>query len=191
MPLIQIAQPAVGPVSVAEVLDAAGMDVAEFNAQATIAINALREDLEKKTKLAFITQTKELVLDSFPKKEIDLDQGNVQNIVFVKYLDPDGVEQTLSNDRYMLDNVSKPKNWLLPAYGTSWPEIFGTVNSLRIRFIVGYGDTAADVPESIRQWIIVNAVQMLSNPDGLAQQTLSPLPIFDRLIDTYIVHQAF
>lgn len=190
MPLIQIAPPAVEPVSVAEVLDAARVDDTAFNAQAEIVIKALRKHAEARTGRAFITQTMELVLDGFPSADIDLLLPNVQSIVSVKYLDTAGIEQTLASNNYALDNVSTP-SWLLSAYGTRWPDTLAMNNALRIRFNVGYGAAAGDVEEDIRLWIITHATQMLNSPDGLVDQTLRPLPFVDRLLDSHIVYKAF
>lgn len=190
MPLIQIAQPLVEPVSVAEVLDAARIDDAAFNAQAAIVIKAVRKHAEARLGRALIAQTMELVLDGFPTADIDLLLPAVQNVVSVKYLDSEGAEQTLASNRYVLDNVSTP-SWLLPAYGTSWPETIAMANVLRIRFTVGYGETAADVPDDIRLWIITHATQMLSSPDGMVDQSIRPLPFIDRLLDPYVVYRVF
>lgn len=190
MPLIQIVAPSVEPVSVAEVLDASRIDDAVFNSQATIAIKALRLHAEARIGRPLITQTLELVLDGFPCGEIDLLLPNVQSIVSVKYIDVLKNTQTLSSAEYTLDADSTP-SWLLPAYGTDWPATLATANALRVRFIAGYGDTAADVPEDIRCWIIAHCTQILNSPDGMVTQDFRPLPFVDRLLDPYIVYRAF
>jgi uncharacterized phiE125 gp8 family phage protein len=190
MPLIQIAEPTVEPVSVAEVLDSARIDDTAFNAQATIIIKALRKHAEARIGRALITQTMELVLDGFPSGEIDLLLPNVQSITSVKYFDIAGAEQTLASNKYGLDNVTTP-NWLIPAYNTTWPDTFSMANALRIQFIVGYGDAGSDVPEDIRLWIIAHAGQALDSSNGLIDQAFRPLPFVDRLLDPYIVYRAF
>ncbi len=189
MPLITITQPAIEPVSVAEVLDAFHSESTLYNAQAAIIIKSLRKHAEARIGRALITQTIELVIDRFPDADIDLLLPNVQSITSVKYIDKAGAEQTMANNLYSLDSASTP-SWLLPAYGTSWPETLDAANSLRVRFNVGYGDSASDVPEEIRLWIIVHATQMLGSPDGLVEQSYRPLPFVDRLLDPYIVYHA-
>lgn len=190
MPLIQIAEPAVEPVSVAELIDSARVDDAAFNAQAAIAIKALRKHAEARIGRALITQTMELVLDAFPIADIDLLLPNVQSIVSVKYIDTAGAEQTLAANQYALDASSTPA-WLLPAWGTSWPETRDQANALRIQFVVGYGNAGSSVPEDIRLWILAHATQLLQNPDGMSPQDFRPLPFIDRLLDPYIVYRAF
>lgn len=191
MALKQIDPPLVEPVSVAEVLDSfRGDDEAAFTQQATRLIRSLRRHAEARIGRALITQTMELVLDAFPSAEIDLLIPNVQSIVSVTYIDPDQQTVTLDPSAYSLDKDSTP-SWLLPAYDTTWPETLNTTNALRVRFKVGYGDTAEDVPEEIRDWIITHATQRLGSPDGLSDQAYKPLPFVDRLLDPYIVYRAF
>lgn len=189
MPLIQITEPSVEPVSVAEVRDSARIDDTTFDAQAAIVIKALRKHAEARTGRALINQTMELVLDAFPVVDIDLLLPNVQSIVSVKYLDLAGAEQTLASNKYALDTSSTP-SWLLPAYGTTWPETIAVANALRVRFVVGYGAAGANVPEDIRLWIIAHATQLLENSDGMSHQDFRPLPFVDRLLDPYIVFRA-
>lgn len=190
MSLIQISDPAVEPVTVAEVLDAARIDDPVFSVQALIAIKALRKHAEARIGRALITQTMELVLDAFPCEGVDLLLPNVKSIISVKYIDASAVEQTLINTSYSLDKDSTPCR-LFPVYGAAWPKALAAANALRIRFIVGYGDAGSNVPEDIRLWIIAHATQVLGSPDGHIDQAFRPLPFIDRLLDPYIVYRAF
>ena len=191
MPLIHINAPEVEPVTVSEVMDAfRGDDEAAFTAQATMVIKALRRMAEAMTGRALITQTMELVLDDFPRGEIDLLLPNVQSIASVKYLDINDDEQQLSSNKYVLDNVGTPCR-LFSVMNTAWPDTVAMVNAVRVRFVVGFGAAGSDVPEDIRIWIIAHAVQILNNPDGMVDQTFRPLPFIDRLLDQYVVYRVF
>lgn len=187
MPLIDIAAPAAEPVSVADVKAAARIDSdnTAFDAALAMILPGLRRQAEARTGRRLITQTVELVLDAFPAAEIDLLLPGVQAITSVKYLDAiDGTEQTLAADQYTLDDASTPCR-LAPAYDVEWPDTWDTTNAVRIRFTVGYGDAASDVPEDIRLWIIAHAVQALQSPAGLGAD--SALPYVDGLLDAYRV----
>lgn len=185
MPLIEITAPAAEPVTAAEVKAAAKIDGTEFDTQITIAIAALRALAEQKLGRRLITQTCEIVLDAFPAAEIDLQLPDVQAISSVKYLEATaGTETTLASDQYSLDGDSTPC-WLLPAYDTDWPDTYDTVNAVRVRFTVGYGSSASDVPQEIRLWIIAHAVQALNSASGLSFDNLAPLPFVDRLLDRH------
>jgi len=189
MPLIEISGPAGEPVTSAEIKAAARIDGSEFDSQLAIIIPALRHRAEALTGRRLITQTVELVLDAFPAADIDLLLPNVQSIVSVKYIDTAGVEQTLASNLYSLDSASTPC-WLLPAYGTDWPETLATANAVRVRFTVGYGAGAANVPYDIRLWLIAHAAQVLRVPEGITQGDLRELPFVDHLLDAHKVWRA-
>ena len=61
---------------------------------------------------------------------------------------------------------------------------------MRVRFVAGYGATAASVPDDIRLWMIAHACQVLRLPEGITSGTLAPLPFVDRLLDAYMVWRA-
>lgn len=186
MPLIDISGPSGEPVTSAEIKAAARIDASEFDAQIAIIIPALRHQAEARLGRRLITQTVELVIDAFPSAEIDLKLPSVQSIVSVKYIDTAGVEQTLASSTYSLDDSSTPC-WLLPAYGTDWPSTLDTANAVRVRFVVGYGDAAADVPSDIRLWMIAHAAQVLRIPEGITTGELRALPFVDHLLDAHRV----
>ena len=177
MSLIDIIPPGAEPVTVAEVKTSARIDGADLDADIGLDITAMRSQAEALIGRRLITQTVELVLDAFHAAEIDLQLPDVQSVTSVIYIDGDGTEQTLAGSAYSLDGVSTPC-LLLPAYGTTWPATLDTVNAVRIRFVVGFGDAAADVPAEIRRWIIAKAAET---------QGIPPSPFVDRLLDAWKV----
>lgn len=181
MPLIQITAPASDPITAAEVKASARIDGAEFDIQLAIIIPALVKQAEALTGRVFIARTMELVLDGFPAAEIDLVLPNVTSIVSVKYVDPNGITQTMADTDYALDSDSTPC-WLLPALGTTWPVSLVSANALRIRFDAGFGADASAVPQDIRLWLIASAVQAIQSPDGKSE---SPSRWIDSLLDPY------
>ena len=97
---------------------------------------------------ALITQTWELVLDRFPTCAIKLPYPPLQSITHIKYFDVSGVEQTYSPANYAVDAVSQPGG-VVP--NKSWPGTLDAVNAVTVRFVCGYGASADDVPEPIKQ----------------------------------------
>lgn len=187
MALITITPPAVEPVSLAEVKDAGRIDGTEFDAQIALLIPSIRLQAEHNLGRRLITQTVELVLDEFPCEDIDLLLPDVQSVTSVKYRDSTGTEQTYISTAYSLDSDSTPC-WLLPV--TNWPSTGDYANAVRIRYVVGYGPAAADVPANIRLWIITQVLQALDAPSGQALQAVQPMAYVDRLLDTEMVHRA-
>lgn len=119
-------------------------------------IIAAREYVEAITRRALITQTWDLYLDEFPAGEsLALPYPALQSVTGVYYT-PDGEsEQTFSADDYEVDTVSTPGRIVL-ASDASWPgDTLTETNGVRVRFIAGYGDDAADVPQAIRQAMLM------------------------------------
>jgi uncharacterized phiE125 gp8 family phage protein len=152
---------------VAKVLLAAcefGVSVVKYSSDTTedtilsALITAARQQVEAITRRAFITQTWDLFLDEFPEKNfIPLPYGQLQSVSSVAYIDSDGVSHTMTlTTDYLVDASSEPGRIVLP-YGVSWPTFTAyPVNPITIRFVCGYGGTAASVPRGI-----VAAIKML------------------------------
>jgi uncharacterized phiE125 gp8 family phage protein len=189
MPLIRIADPLTEPVTLLEAKLHAKVDHTDDDTLITALISAAREQAEHLIGRALITQTQELVLDSFPASEISLHLPDVQAIASVKYINLEGVERTMDAAEYSLDMESTPC-WLLPAYGFSWPPTLDTVNTVRIRFTVGYGATAADVPQAIRAWLLVRVASLYAQREAhVSGVSVAELPgrFIDGLLDPYRV----
>lgn len=191
MQTILITPPAAEPVTAADIKAAARIDDTVFDAQITgLLIPAIRQEAEHRLGRRLITQTVELVMDAFDAGEhIDLTLPDAQSISSIKYLDPVGAEQTLSGTVYQLDPDSIPSRALLKP-SQDWPATQGVPNAVRVRFTVGYGPAADDVPSNIRLWIIAHVVQALDNPAGLNTAGLQSLPYVDRLLDAESVLRA-
>lgn len=188
MALIVITPPATEPVSVAEAKASPSFRVAGTTDDADIAIliKAAREMAEAITRRALITQTLELVLDAFPSGGIELFCPPIASVTSIKYVDVDGVEQTLSASLYSLDSDTEP-GMVAPAYGESWPETLDQINAVRVRYVAGYGG-AESVPAAIRTWIKMRAGTLYDNPQGIVVgQTVANVPrdFLDGLLDPF------
>ncbi|MCP5011321.1 MAG: hypothetical protein GY942_15180, partial [Aestuariibacter sp.] len=76
-----------------------------------------------------------------------------QSITSIKYLDSDGAEQTLATSEYELDTHADTHKIVL-AYNTAWPTARSHTNSIKIRFVAGWG-LAAAVPEDIKTALLL------------------------------------
>lgn len=87
----------------------------------------------------------------------------VQSIVHIKYLDGDGVEQTMDSSDYVLDARVAPAEISL-ANDKTWPStLLNEVNVVWCEFKAGYGDNPDNVPENIRDAILMKVTQMYDN----------------------------
>lgn len=184
-----IVQPTWEPVSLDEAKEHCQIDGTEFDSQFLGWISAARESAESETARALCTQTRELVLDTFPRAFV-LRGAPIQSVVSLKYLDAAGAEQTLDPLDYLLDKDSAP-GYVVPAVGKGWPATYPTINAVRLRYICGYA-SAAEVPATIKHWLklvigefkaqkeITGDVKMMSVPDRFCH----------RLLDTHRIYEA-
>lgn len=185
MSLIIITQPSVEPVSLTEAKLHAKVDGIDDDTLITSLITSTRQQAEHITGRAFCTQTLELLLDEFPDA-VKLLMPPIASIVSVKYIDTNGVEQTLAASAYSLDKDSEP-GWLTPAYDTNWPDTRATPNAVRVRYVAGYG-VAAAVPASIKSWILMAIGTLYSQREAIIiGSTPSEVPrdFFAALLDPY------
>lgn len=142
-------------------------------------IAAARQAVEDITGRALVTQTWEDRLCIFPCSvgQIQILRPVLQTIVSVKYLDSDGVLQTLVNTAYGVDTAPLFGR-IYPAYGTAWPTVRSQPGAVQIRYQAGYGEPE-DVPEPIRLAIKLMVGHWYDTPQ-------EPIPPFvDGLLSPY------
>lgn len=106
---------------------------------------------------ALITQSWRLRIDAFPHCwpfAIELPFPPLLSVASVKYLDPDGVEQTLAGAEYTVE-ASQFVGRILLGYGKSWPAIRCVPGAVRIEFAAGFGPAGTDVPAPVRQAMLM------------------------------------
>lgn len=144
------------PVTVAEAKLAAKIDadITEDDTLVAEWITAAREMFEKRLGQAFVETAFLLYLDRFPCNRgglIELPRWPLVEVSQIRYVDADGDWQTLADDLYQVDAVSRPGR-LMPAYGELWPSTRCQMNAVEISFSAGEADAAA-VPKRIKQAI--------------------------------------
>lgn len=185
-----ITPPAALPVSVQNVKDAgARVDGSEMDLQIDLAIRALTDKAEAILHRPLITRTYELVLDRFPACEIDLQVPNVSAVTSVSYLDETGASQSVPSDQWTVLGETLT-TWLFNAFGTTWPVTRDVAGAVRIRFDAGFGTDGADVPDSIRLWIIANVIANLDNPSGVRNGEWKALHYADGLLDCWKTYRS-
>ena len=105
---------------------------------------------------ALITRILKLIIDAFPAKDvaIALPRPPVASVSSVGYLDAAGNVQTLSPPAYVLA-TSPVDAELSPAPKSSWPITSSVRRAVSVTYAAGYGATPADVPEDIRNAILL------------------------------------
>lgn len=150
-----VTPPSVEPVTLVEAKLHCKVDVTTDDDLITALIVAAREEIERRTWRALVTQTLELILSDWPSADrIELPRAPLQSITSVKYKDKDGNETTWPGANYLAGTDSVP-GVLALAWNASWPSVdLYPVEPIRIRFVAGYG-LAASVPTSLKQAVLL------------------------------------
>lgn len=148
LPVAVTTPPAVEPISLADARAQCHIDGTDFDTELGIYINAARRRVEYHTGTKLITQTVVMRGSSFGDLDC-LPMAPLQSISSIKYLDPQGAEQTLSSDVYEAVLVDLEVAIRLKP-GKSWPAFRPVSDAVRVTAIAGYGATAANVPGNAR-----------------------------------------
>lgn len=135
---------------------------------------------------AILTQEWELRLDGFPK-EIQVPLPPLQAVSSIKYIDTEGVEQTLDPSVYKVLTGETAK--VVLDYNQSWPWTRDELESVRIQFTAGYGG-ATDVPSPIKAAILLHIGTLYRDREATGQAQ-SELPMaYGALLAPYRVWSA-
>jgi uncharacterized phiE125 gp8 family phage protein len=130
---------------------------------------------------ALIEQEWELALDAFPSSAICLPLPPLLTVESVKYIDPDGAEQTLASSAYTVEPGEH--GFVMPAYGTSWPTIRAQPLAVRVRFKAGYGTAGDKVPAAIRSAILLRVADLFENREStIVGKSVADNPTADLLL---------
>ncbi len=154
MSLKLITPPATEPITLLEAKRHLRVDVTDDDTLITSIITAAREYCETFQNRAYITQTWEMTLDSFPTMPLKIPKPPLQSVDSIKYTDQNGVETLFDAANYVVDADSEPGRIAL-APGVSWPSVtLKPIGGVKIRFTAGYGD-AAKVPMMAKQAMLL------------------------------------
>jgi uncharacterized phiE125 gp8 family phage protein len=154
----QVSPPAAMAVALADAKDALRIDQDDtaFDAQIAIWVAGITKEAEHYTQRAFVNRPMRVTLDSFPDAiRLSAPTFSVES---VKFIDLNGVEQTLDPADYDDDTVSEP-GWIVPAPGRSWPATAGRIKAVIIDYTAGYGPDATTTPEDARLYILARLVE--------------------------------
>lgn len=186
-----ISPPEIEPLLFDDVVVHLRMGTAEIEAERSnieALISVARIEAENYTGRALISQTWEMKLHclAYP---IRLPKQRVQSIESITYIDLDGNPQTLPADQYRLSGWDS--NNLLPAYAVNWPSSRGDIDSVTVRWVVGYGDDGGDVPMPIRQWMLIRIGTLyIHREEVVTGSIVTPVKTLESLLHPYQVHEV-
>lgn len=158
MSLALVTPPAADAVTLADLKAQLGVSGASQDALLTAVLKAAIQQIDGAAGWlgrALVLQTWELTLDDFDCEKIRLPLAPFKEIVSVKYVDANGVEQTLDPANYST-STGEPA-LLYPSYGNTWPATRCQLDAVKIQYRCGYGADSSFVPDPIKAAIALQA----------------------------------
>jgi uncharacterized phiE125 gp8 family phage protein len=181
--------PPVEPVTLAEVKTLLRIDDNDDDNLISSIITAIRQRAEEWTRRSFLTQTWTLWLDEFPFRSgntmnklngrvIIIPRPPMQSVVFIKTYDSDNSTVTFDASDYFVDIASSPGRVALND-NSSWPTSLRKFSAVEVEFIAGYGSSASDVPEGIKQGMLQWIKLLFANKSKLYESDESTLGLLE------------
>lgn len=165
MTLVLTAPPAVEPISLADAKAHLRVDTSVEDILIGSLMLTSRLHIETALGLALITQSWQLTLDAFPHDAaLTLPLQPATAIASVQTVGADGTFTTLPPSAYLFDPGRPPR--LIPT-AKAWPRVTAAANGVVIAFIAGYGATPADVPQPIRQAMLLLVAHWYEHRDPI------------------------
>lgn len=179
-----IAPPAAEPLTLGEAKAHLRCDGAEEDALILSLIRAAREHLERETGLCLIERTMRLYADGWPGDGVlRLDHGPVKEVTAVTVYGADGEASAVLLAGHRLDGEARPARlWLKerPAPGSA-------LNGVEVDFVAGYGESGADVPDTLKRAMLMHVALMFAFRGAVAAEN-QPAAVpegYERLIAPY------
>ena len=155
MTAILISGPAVEPVTLAEAKAHLRVDSSDEDTLVSSLVTAARIHIELACSKVLITQSWKLYFDRWPSRTcVEIPIAPLQEISAVKIYDADDNSENLDASGWYVDTASSPCR-LVRRPVAIWPDPARPANGIEITLTAGYGNTASDVPQTLRQAILL------------------------------------
>lgn len=153
-------------------------------------ILAARQYAEGYTHRALIQQTWTATFgygqyyDAYGCIRLDLPVQPLAAVQGIYYYDSAGAQQSLDPSLYTAYSGPDRIGYIKQAFNQTWPSIACVADAISVTYTAGYGLNPGDVPEPIRQAILLH-VEALYDRDPQSRSTLESLR--DDLLEPYVV----
>lgn len=113
-----------------------------------------------------------------------LSLGEVQSVSAIKFYDTDNALQTATlSDFFVLG--TKGRTIIRPKPSKAWPTTFDRDDAIKIEYVIGFGGSPSDVPQTVRHALMVLTAHWYENRENsITGTTIKTLPYgFDDLMD--------
>ncbi len=176
------------PVTIGEVQQYLRISDPDDNVWIRNAIRAARMLVEKHTHRQLMTKTWDLALDCFPAAtdSLSIPRPPLQTIDSITYVPSSGGTTTIDSTSLHVDTGSEPGR-VAPVFDWYWPTARLQNAAVTVQFTAGYGGDAVDVPEPLRQAIMMMAGHWYEHRETVVVGTITnELPMaFEALCGSY------
>lgn len=151
-------------------------------------IRVAREHLERTTGLCLLKQGWRLVLDSVSEDGvIQIAKGPVQSIETVTVYDAAGEAVPLALDGLLLDGGARPARLMLGVK----PGAMRALNGIEIEFTAGFGESGAEVPDTLKRAMLMHVAQMFAFRGAVAvEDQPADVPAgYERLVAPFLMRR--
>ena len=156
-------------------------------------IEQARDQVESDTQRALVEQTWQLKGACFTD-EIIVPRPPLVSVTHIKYVDTDGVQQTLPLADYQIVTTNVCAR-IKPAPGTSWPATqAGNEQAVEIEFVAGYvtddgnGGYTGTLPPRAKTALLIWAAHLYENREHLSPVQQHELPSYKSAISTLEIY---
>jgi len=158
-----LAGPTVEPITLTEAKAHLRVDSSADDTLIQSLIMASRLHIEAALDLALISQSWRFQLDRWPRsRSLNLPMRPVQSLTTVKVFNGDDDSEALENTAFILDGTANPARLILSG-SMSLPAPGRAAKGIEIDFVAGYGDAPSDVPQTIRQALLLLTAHWYEN----------------------------
>jgi len=198
--LYLVTAPTVEPVTAAEVKLHTRIDMSTEDTLIETWIKSARRLAEDYQRRAYIFQVWDMTMDVFPASIVDIPRAPLQQVLqisYYNYLNAETIlyythlndetttsttpepDPSIGTDNFIIDTLMEPGRVAL-AYGVTWPVVtLRPIYAVRFRYLAGYGATAASVPETVKDAIMLYCAYRYEN--RAAESGAAPKQFYDLL----------
>ncbi len=174
MTLIQTTPPAIEPVSLAEAKAHLRLDTTAEDLLVATVITAARQHIEKALQISLISQSLSFFIDGWANSAapVVLPVAPLIQFVSVRTFAPDDTPTSLSTAGFDVDRGPPPR--IAMRSSMALPTALRRLNAIEIAFTAGFGPSASDVPQPIRQALLHLVAHLYENRGLSPDETAMP-----------------
>ncbi len=176
------------PVSLAEAKTHLRVDLSDDDNYIESLIIMATHVVEQYTRLFIVENTVDVYYDQFPDY-FNLQYGNLQTVVHLKYYDTDNSQQTLSSSNYEMDKYAQPA-LVYRSQGSTWPSTYDKPNAVHLRFNGGieFQEYDAKLPRPLKHAILLLIGHFYENRQTVADKVQYQIPMtVEYLLNPFVV----